>query len=52
MAALSKLFVMGKYVDSNSRSQDSLRNDFYSYHIATNTWHLIADHAASYGGPQ
>ena len=47
-----KIYLLGRYLDSNSRTAQNIKADFYVYSIESDTWHLICDDTASLGGPK
>ncbi|KAK9498163.1 hypothetical protein O3M35_004041 [Rhynocoris fuscipes] len=46
-----QIFVLGRYIDLQMRSQTNLKSDFYVYDIETAKWTLITDDTSAMGGP-
>lgn len=47
-----QLFTLGRYLDTQYRTPENLKSDFYVYDIETNRWTLITEDTGSMGGPQ
>ncbi|XP_033208683.1 muskelin isoform X2 [Belonocnema kinseyi] len=47
-----QLFTLGRYLDTQYRSPENLKSDFYVYNIDTNDWTQISDDTGARGGPQ
>ncbi|XP_042910813.1 muskelin isoform X2 [Parasteatoda tepidariorum] len=47
-----KIFVIGRYLDSQMRVPKYLKSDFFVYDIDSNQWTLITDNTAEMGGPR
>ncbi len=47
-----QIFVLGKYVEGSARATESLKSEFYAYHIPTNSWQLISEDLSLHGGPK
>ncbi|XP_048579219.1 muskelin isoform X2 [Nematostella vectensis] len=45
------IYTLGRYLDSGSRNNTTLKSDFYVYDITANHWTLISDDTAAMGGP-
>ncbi|XP_053684609.1 muskelin isoform X1 [Sabethes cyaneus] len=48
----SQIFMIGRYLDSASRTEENITSDFYLYNTLTRTWFLICNDTAQVGGPQ
>ncbi|XP_058830933.1 muskelin isoform X1 [Topomyia yanbarensis] len=48
----SQIFMIGRYLDSASRTEENINSDFYLYNTASKTWFLICNDTAQVGGPQ
>ncbi|XP_014253599.1 muskelin isoform X2 [Cimex lectularius] len=47
-----EIYVLGRYLDLQSRNTENLKADFYVYHIDKNRWRLISSDTQAEGGPQ
>ncbi|XP_054277610.1 muskelin isoform X2 [Macrosteles quadrilineatus] len=47
-----QIFTLGRYLDTQYRTPENLKSDFYVYDIDSNQWTLITDDTATMGGPQ
>ncbi|XP_015597500.1 muskelin isoform X2 [Cephus cinctus] len=47
-----QLYTLGRYLDTQYRSPDNLKSDFYMYDLATYKWTKICDDTGAVGGPQ
>lgn len=47
-----QIFTLGRYLDTQYRTPENLKSDFYVYDIDTNHWTLITEDTAAMGGPQ
>ncbi|XP_012278648.1 muskelin isoform X2 [Orussus abietinus] len=47
-----QLFTLGRYLDTEYRSPDNLKSDFYVYDIESNKWTQISEDTEAVGGPQ
>lgn len=47
-----KIYLLGRYLDSGSRTVENLKSDFFVYDIVNDSWKLICDDTASLGGPK
>ncbi|KAG5460103.1 MAG: hypothetical protein BJ554DRAFT_7892 [Olpidium bornovanus] len=50
--ALQQIYVLGRYVDQESRANTNLDSDFYRYDVARGTWFKISGNTAADGGPE
>uniref|UniRef100_A0A182NNJ1 F5/8 type C domain-containing protein n=1 Tax=Anopheles dirus TaxID=7168 RepID=A0A182NNJ1_9DIPT len=48
----SLIFMLGRYLDSASRTEENINSDFYLYNTITKTWFLICNDTSQVGGPQ
>uniref|UniRef100_A0A182PSZ4 F5/8 type C domain-containing protein n=1 Tax=Anopheles epiroticus TaxID=199890 RepID=A0A182PSZ4_9DIPT len=48
----SQIFMLGRYLDSASRTEENINSDFYLYNTITKTWFLICNDTSQVGGPQ
>nr|XP_029713847.1 muskelin isoform X1 [Aedes albopictus] len=48
----SQIFMIGRYLDSASRTEENINSDFYLYNTISKTWCLISNDTAQVGGPQ
>ncbi|XP_062544151.1 muskelin isoform X2 [Armigeres subalbatus] len=48
----SQIFMIGRYLDSASRTEDNINSDFFLYNTISKTWCLISNDTAQVGGPQ
>ncbi|XP_055628729.1 muskelin isoform X2 [Toxorhynchites rutilus septentrionalis] len=48
----SQIFMLGRYLDSASRTEDNTYSDFYLYNTVSKMWFLICNDTAQVGGPQ
>ena len=46
-----QIFILGKFIESNLRTTDTLKNDFFVYDTAARKWTLITDDTSAMGGP-
>ena len=46
-----QIFILGKFIESNLRTVDTLKSDFYVYDTTARRWTLITDDTAAMGGP-
>ncbi|XP_069681633.1 muskelin [Periplaneta americana] len=47
-----QIFTLGRYLDTQYRSPENLKSDFYVYDIENNRWTLITEDTGVMGGPQ
>lgn len=47
-----QLFTLGRYLDTQFRTSDNLKSDFYVYDIESNKWTQISEDTGAIGGPQ
>ncbi|KAJ8686742.1 hypothetical protein QAD02_022536 [Eretmocerus hayati] len=47
-----QLFFLGRYLDTQYRTPENLKSDFYVYNIESNQWTLISEDTAADGGPE
>ncbi|XP_023702338.1 muskelin [Cryptotermes secundus] len=47
-----QIFTLGRYLDTQYRSPENLKSDFYVYDIESNRWTLITEDTGMMGGPQ
>lgn len=47
-----QLFTLGRYLDTQYRTPENLKSDFYVYNIESNKWTLISEDTAAVGGPE
>lgn len=47
-----QLFTLGRYLDTQYRTCENLKSDFYVYDIESNKWTLITEDTGAVGGPQ
>ncbi|KAL1110452.1 hypothetical protein AAG570_007983, partial [Ranatra chinensis] len=47
-----QMFTLGRYLDTQCRTTESLKSDFYVYDIDNNIWTLISDDTSAIGGPK
>ena len=47
-----QLFTLGRYLDTQYRSLENLKSDFYIYDIETDKWTRISEDTAAVGGPR
>ncbi|XP_073998988.1 muskelin 1 isoform X2 [Rhodnius prolixus] len=47
-----QIFVLGRYLDVQLRSQSRLKSDFYVFNIESNEWTQITDDTSAMGGPR
>lgn len=47
-----KIYLLGRYLDSGSRTVENLKSDFYVYDIESDHWSLICDDTSAVGGPK
>lgn len=47
-----QLFLLGRYLDTQLRTPENLKSDFYVYDIESNKWTQISEDTASMGGPE
>ncbi|XP_058797930.1 muskelin [Phymastichus coffea] len=47
-----QIFTLGRYLDTQHRLPENLKNDFYVYNIESNEWTLISEDTAAVGGPE
>ncbi|XP_052899336.1 muskelin isoform X2 [Anopheles moucheti] len=48
----SQIFMLGRYLDSASRTEENINSDFYLYNTITKTWFLICNDTSQVSGPQ
>ncbi|XP_053672386.1 muskelin [Anopheles nili] len=48
----SQIFMLGRYLDSASRTEENINSDFYLYNTISKTWFLICNDTSQVGGPQ
>uniref|UniRef100_A0A2M4BCX4 Putative muskelin n=2 Tax=Anopheles marajoara TaxID=58244 RepID=A0A2M4BCX4_9DIPT len=48
----SQIFMLGRYLDSMSRTEENINSDFYLYNTVTRTWFQICNDTSQVGGPQ
>uniref|UniRef100_A0A8D8HNA7 Muskelin n=2 Tax=Culex pipiens TaxID=7175 RepID=A0A8D8HNA7_CULPI len=48
----SQIFMIGRYLDGASRTEENINSDFYLYNTVSKTWFLICPDTAQVGGPQ
>lgn len=46
-----QIFILGRYLDMQFRSSESVQSDFYMYDIQLNKWLLICEDTSVLGGP-
>ncbi|XP_046813351.1 muskelin isoform X2 [Vespa crabro] len=47
-----QLFTLGRYLDTQYRTPENLKSDFYVYDIESNKWTQISEDTGAVGGPQ
>lgn len=47
-----QLFTLGRYLDTQYRSCENLKSDFYLYDIESKKWTQITEDTGAMGGPQ
>lgn len=47
-----QIFTLGRYLDTQYRSVENLKSDFYLYDIESNKWTQISEDTHAVGGPQ
>ncbi|XP_046436398.1 muskelin isoform X1 [Neodiprion lecontei] len=47
-----QLFTLGRYLDTQYRSPENLKSDFYVYDIESDKWTQISEDTGAVGGPQ
>ena len=47
-----QIFTLGRYLDTQFRSPENLKSDFYVYNIERNEWTLISEDTGALGGPK
>ncbi|KAK7873640.1 hypothetical protein R5R35_009328 [Gryllus longicercus] len=47
-----QIFTLGRYLDTQYRTPENLKSDFYVYDIENNRWTLITEDTGTMGGPQ
>ncbi|XP_011301120.1 muskelin [Fopius arisanus] len=47
-----QLFTLGRYLDTQYRTPDNLKSDFYVYDIESNKWTQISEDTGAVGGPR
>lgn len=50
-SGLRRLYVLGRYLDTESRSQGTFAADFYYYDLDQHTWTRLSDDVQMQGGP-
>ncbi|XP_058054981.1 muskelin isoform X4 [Anopheles bellator] len=48
----SQIFMLGRYLDSASRTEENINSDFYLYNTVTKNWFMICSDTSQVGGPQ
>uniref|UniRef100_A0AAG5D179 Muskelin N-terminal domain-containing protein n=1 Tax=Anopheles atroparvus TaxID=41427 RepID=A0AAG5D179_ANOAO len=48
----SQIFMLGRYLDSASRTEENINSDFYLYNTITREWCRICSDTSQVGGPQ
>ncbi|XP_052862317.1 muskelin isoform X4 [Anopheles cruzii] len=48
----SQIFMLGRYLDSASRTEENINSDFYLYNTVTKSWFMICSDTSQVGGPQ
>lgn len=46
-----QLFTLGRYLDTQYRTCENLKSDFYVYDIESNKWTQISEDTGTMGGP-
>lgn len=46
-----QIFTLGRYLDTQYRTPENLKSDFYVYDIESNQWTLITEDTSMFGGP-
>lgn len=48
----NQIFILGRYLDGQSRTKEHIRSEFHLFDTATETWMIICEDTSEVGGPK